>query len=60
VLNDGMYVLNPKNGQTQAILSGTGSYKQLKFNDAGTMLAFVSNRDEIAKIKEKNCKTKSY
>jgi len=48
-----MYVLNPKNGQTQAILSGTGSYKQLKFNDAGTMLAFVSNRDEIAKIKEK-------
>jgi len=53
VLNDGMYVLNPQNGQTQAILSGTGSYKQLKFNDAGTMLAFVSNRDEIAKIKAK-------
>ncbi|MBC3861002.1 S9 family peptidase [Undibacterium jejuense] len=53
ILPDGIHIFHPQNAQAQTILSGAGSYKQLKFNDAGTMLAFVSNRDEIAKIKEK-------
>ena len=48
-LPDGLYIYHPQERQEQAILLGTGSYKKCRFNDSGTMLAFVSNRDEVAK-----------
>jgi len=45
---EGVYLLNPADPTPRALLSGAGSYKQLQFNEAGTQLAFVSNRDHLA------------
>ena len=52
-LSDGAYVLHPQDLQPHAILIGSGSYKGLCFNEDGSMLAFISNRDEIDKNREK-------
>ncbi|WAC74664.1 prolyl oligopeptidase family serine peptidase [Roseateles sp. SL47] len=46
---EGVYLLNPAQPQqVQALATGAGSYRQLKFDDKGEQLAFVSNRDAIA------------
>lgn len=49
---EGVYVLDPATPtQARAVMSGGGAYKQLAFDDAGRQLAFVSNRDHVAKTK---------
>ncbi|MEJ7810536.1 MAG: prolyl oligopeptidase family serine peptidase [Gemmatimonadaceae bacterium] len=46
---DGAYVRAIANGNTSTLLSGFGNYKSLAFDDAGSQVAFVSDRDEYAK-----------
>ncbi|WP_431048823.1 prolyl oligopeptidase family serine peptidase [Roseateles sp. L2-2] len=49
---EGVYVIDPASPtQARAVMSGAGSYKQLRFDEAGRRLAFVSNRDHIAETK---------
>ena len=52
-LSDGVYVIDPQTREVDSVLSGSGSYKQLRFNEGGDTLAFVTNRDEVAKQKIK-------
>ncbi|CAN5659747.1 prolyl oligopeptidase family serine peptidase [soil metagenome] len=42
---DGVYVRSLNEGRTHAVLTGEGNYKQLAFDEAGSQLAFVSDRD---------------
>ncbi|HEV2130828.1 MAG TPA: hypothetical protein VGR27_06990, partial [Longimicrobiaceae bacterium] len=48
---DGAYVHSLGDGRTHTLLSGEGNYKQLAFDEAGTQLAFVSDRDTYAQEK---------
>lgn len=50
---EGVYLLNPAEPTPRALLSGAGSYKQLQFDETGSRLAFVSNRDQLAKAGDK-------
>jgi dienelactone hydrolase len=44
---DGAYVRDLGAGREIALLTGRGNYKQLVFDEAGTQVAFVSDRDEF-------------
>ena len=44
---EGVYLFSTADSSVQSLLTGAGSYKQLRFDDAGTQLAFVSNRDQL-------------
>jgi len=44
--NDGVHVLET-GGSTTALLAGKGDYTDVAFDDAGTQLAFLSNRDHV-------------
>lgn len=44
---DGVYVHSLTDGRTHTLLAGEGNYKQLAFDEAGTQLAFVSDRDSF-------------
>jgi dipeptidyl aminopeptidase/acylaminoacyl peptidase len=46
---EGVYLYSTADGNTQALLSGAGHYKNLSFDDQGRQLAFVTNRDDLAK-----------
>ncbi len=49
---EGVYLIDPAAPtQARAVMSGAGSYKQLRFDEAGRRLAFVSNRDHVAETK---------
>lgn len=49
---EGVYVIDPSAPtQSRAVIAGAGSYKQLRFDEAGRRLAFVSNRDHVAETK---------
>lgn len=46
---EGVYLLNPAEpAKVQTLLAGAGHYKQLRFDDEGRQLAFVTNRDHLA------------
>ena len=44
--NDGAFALEAATGKTVALLKGLGNYKNLTFDEKGTQLAFVSDRDD--------------
>jgi dienelactone hydrolase len=46
---DGAYVVSPRDAKEIALLSGRGAYKQFAFDRAGSQVAFVSDRDDVAK-----------
>ena len=49
---EGVYLIDPDAPtQARAVLSGAGSYRQLRFDEAGRRLAFLSNRDHVAEAK---------
>ncbi|WP_377159877.1 hypothetical protein ACFJIX_10905 [Roseateles sp. UC29_93] len=49
---EGVYLIDPAAPtQARAVMSGAGSYKQLRFDEAGRRLAFVSSRDHVAETK---------
>ncbi len=43
---DGVYVVTPASGDIAAIMTGTGDYESLAFDDAGRQLAFIANRND--------------
>jgi dipeptidyl aminopeptidase/acylaminoacyl peptidase len=43
---DGAHVVRTTNGETTAILTGKGTYKNLAFDEAGAQLAFLSNKED--------------
>jgi dipeptidyl aminopeptidase/acylaminoacyl peptidase len=45
---DGAYVHSLADGRTHTLLGGEGDYKQLAFDEKGTQVAFLSNRDSYA------------
>lgn len=46
---EGVYLIDPSAPtRARAVMSGAGSYRQLRFDEAGRRLAFVSNRDHVA------------
>jgi dipeptidyl aminopeptidase/acylaminoacyl peptidase len=45
---DGAYVHSLADGRTHTLLAGEGDYKQLAFDEKGTQVAFLSNRDSYA------------
>ncbi|UXH77863.1 S9 family peptidase [Roseateles amylovorans] len=48
-LREGVYLIDPAEpGKPRVLLAGAGSYKQLRFDEQGRQLAFVSNRDHLA------------
>ncbi|MFZ6771918.1 alpha/beta hydrolase family protein [Undibacterium sp. SXout7W] len=47
-LQDGVYVVVPSVARAVAVITGAGSYKSLRFDDAGEQLAFISNREQLA------------
>jgi dipeptidyl aminopeptidase/acylaminoacyl peptidase len=49
--NDGAYARSLVNGRTEALLTGRGNYKGLVFDEGGTQVAFVSDRDEYTRDK---------
>lgn len=49
--NDGVYVRDLASGQTTTLLKGQGDYRQLIVDEAGTQLAFVTNRAEFGATK---------
>lgn len=51
---DGAYVRELRSGREIALLNGPGSYKQLTFDEAGTQVAFVSDREEHARPKPRH------
>ena len=62
VLAEGVYLISPAEMQTQNVLSGAGSYKQLLLDEAGQQFAFVTNRDDLAQkllLEEQSKKEKS-
>jgi dienelactone hydrolase len=49
---EGVYLIDPSAPtRARAVMSGAGSYKQLRFDEAGRQLAFVSNRDHVAETR---------
>lgn len=48
---DGAYVRSLGDGRAHALLTGEGSYRGLVFDEAGTQVAFLSDRDEQEKEK---------
>lgn len=46
---EGVYLISPQETTARYIMAGAGSYKHLRFDEAGRQLAFVSNRDDLAK-----------
>lgn len=46
---DGAYVRELRSGREITLLNGPGNYKQLTFDEAGSQLAFVSDREEHAR-----------
>ncbi|MBI3713894.1 MAG: S9 family peptidase [Burkholderiales bacterium] len=56
---EGVYLWSAANQQVQTLLSGAGTYKHVRFDEAGQQLAFVTNRDEQAKKKATNEKSKT-
>lgn len=56
---EGVYFWTSAQQSVQTLMSGAGSYKHLRFDEAGQRLAFVSNRDELAKKKAANEKSKT-
>lgn len=57
--SEGVYVFQTADASSRALLSGAGSYKHLRFDDEGKQLAFLTNRDDLAKKKAQEVKTKS-
>ncbi|MFG6448772.1 prolyl oligopeptidase family serine peptidase [Roseateles sp. BYS180W] len=45
---EGVYLWHSATASTQTLASGAGRYRQLRFDDAGRQLAFVSNRAHVA------------
>ncbi|OWQ86844.1 hypothetical protein CDN99_19215 [Roseateles aquatilis] len=46
---EGVYLIDPAEpAKARAVLAGAGSYKQLRFDEQGRQLAFVSSRDHLA------------
>ncbi len=43
---DGTYVVVPESGEVTPVMTGTGNYKSLAFDDAGEQLAFISDRED--------------
>jgi len=46
---EGVYLLSPQDLTPRAVMTGAGAYKHMNFDEAGRQLAFVSNRDDLAK-----------
>ena len=44
--NDGAYARKMADGSVKPLMTGLGNYKQLAFDEAGTQVAFVSDRDD--------------
>ncbi|MFQ5606130.1 MAG: prolyl oligopeptidase family serine peptidase [bacterium] len=44
---DGIYAVEVETGLVRTVLSGKGDYKQIAIDEAGTQVAFISNRDSI-------------
>jgi len=44
---DGIYAVEVESGEVTTVLSGPGNYKQIAIDEAGTQVAFISNRDSI-------------
>jgi len=44
--SDGAYVRNMADGNVVTLLAGLGNYKQIVFSEAGTQVAFLSDRDD--------------
>ncbi len=57
--SEGVYVYKLNDAQSIPLLKGAGSYKHLRFDDEGKQLAFMSNRDDIAKKKAEEAANKS-
>jgi dipeptidyl aminopeptidase/acylaminoacyl peptidase len=49
---EGVYLYTVADAGTRVLLSGAGHYKNLSFDDSGRQLAFVTNRDDLAKKKK--------
>ena len=45
--NDGAFVRRAADGETRGLLKGPGHYRGFAFDDGGTQLAFVSDRDSF-------------
>lgn len=45
---DGVFIVDLKSGKTDSILTGLGEYKNLSFNEEGSQLAFITNKDDYA------------
>lgn len=45
----GVAIISPQDTTARGVMSGAGSYRHLNFDEAGRQLAFVSNRDDLAK-----------
>ncbi len=43
---DGVHLVDPASGNSVDVLTGEGHYLQLAFDESGSVLAFLSNRDE--------------
>lgn len=56
---EGVYLWSAASQQVHTLLSGAGSYKHVRFDEAGQQLAFVTNRDALAKKKTTNEKSKT-
>ena len=50
---DGVYVFNTVSGKAENIFSGSGSVKQMRFDEAGQQFAFLTNRDELIEQKKR-------
>jgi len=48
---DGAYVVSLADGRVHTLLSGEGEYRQLAFDERGSQIAFLSNRDSFQKEK---------
>ncbi|MFZ6767302.1 prolyl oligopeptidase family serine peptidase [Undibacterium sp. Di26W] len=46
---EGVYLVSPQETTARYIMAGAGSYKHLRFDEVGRQLAFVSNRDDVAR-----------
>lgn len=46
---EGVYLISPQDLTPRTVMAGAGSYKHMNFDEAGRQLAFVSNRDDLAK-----------
>ena len=51
---DGIYVVETRSGAVQPLMTGAGEYIRLALNEAGTEVAFLSNRDDWASDPERD------